>query len=188
MSRNICINPNPFRKQMKIFSFAVFLGVFLFFHQELHAVNSDECLLEALKYAEDSATVKQLREQCQEETGTVSKAKPHESSTAEIGSHGPPEIILKTAQARKPAYFPHRKHQDKYYCGTCHHGRDSNGRLIMYTQKTVIYKCTYCHNIDMQNDKLNGFQLIGHKLCRECHRKNQNITSAKCGTCHRKNL
>ena len=188
MNCNICINPKAFRKQIIIFTLAV-LGVFLFSHQDLYAVNLEGCLLEALKYAEDSTTVKQLREQCQEETGTVSKDKAHESAKAEIDSHGPPEIILKTAQAKKPAYFPHRKHQDKYYCGTCHHGRDSYGRLIMYTQEMVIYKCTYCHNnIDMQNDKLNGFQLIGHKLCRECHRKNQNITSAKCSTCHRKNL
>lgn len=188
MNCKINIKPKTSRKQIIIFSLTAFLLVFFFSHQDLYAVNFDDCLLESLKYAEGSTTVDQLREQCLEETGKVSKAKPQESSPVEIDSQGPEEIVLKTAQERKPAYFPHRKHQDRYYCGTCHHGRDSYGRLTPYTKKTIIYKCTSCHNIDMKNDKLNGFQLIGHRLCRECHRKNQNITSAKCSTCHRENL
>jgi hypothetical protein len=150
----------------------------------------DECLMEALKSADNSVTVGQLREQCQEEeTGTISRAKPSQDSpTVEMSSDGPTEMVLKTAQARKPAYFPHKRHQDKYACGRCHHGRDSSGKLVKYTAKTIIYKCTACHDTDLPNEELSDFKLIGHKLCRECHRKNQDITSAKCSTCHRKNL
>lgn len=102
--------------------------------------------------------------------------------------NGPMEIVLKTAQAKKPAYFPHKKHQDKYFCSRCHHSKDSSGRKARYTEKTVIQKCTTCHNSEMPDEKLNDWQAIGHALCRDCHRKNRGITSAKCSTCHRKNL
>jgi len=111
-----------------------------------------------------------------------------ENASSPVSSNGPAEMVLKTSQAKKPAYFPHKTHQDKYVCGRCHHSKDSSGRLVRYNEETNIYKCAACHNDDMPNEQLNGFQLIGHKLCRECHRKNQDITSAKCSTCHRKNL
>ena len=176
------------KRLLSIISFSALFITLFFPAQDLSAVNLDECLLEAVKYGDGSVTVKQLRQQCQEEAGTISRAKPQDSSAVDVGSDGPTEMVLRTAQARKPAYFPHRKHQEKYYCGSCHHGMDPFGKLAKYSEKTEIYQCTACHNDDMSNEQLNGFQLIGHKLCRECHRKNQNITSAKCSTCHRKDL
>ena len=176
------------KQLLPIICFAILLIKLFFPAPDLYGVNMDECLLEALKYSEYSITVGQLHEQCQQETRTISGAIPQDSSAVEINLNGPTEMVLKTEQAKKPAYFPHKKHQQKYLCGMCHHGKDSSGKLAKYKEKTVIYKCISCHNLNMPNEKLNGFQLIGHKLCRECHRKNQNITSAKCSTCHRKNL
>lgn len=164
----------------------------------LSAGDLNECLTEALKTADDSVTVGQLRKQC----GQKSKTDPAASSSPDnttvqasdvsgetvTGNNGPEEIVLKTPQAKKPAYFPHRRHQDKYTCGTCHHGSNSSGKKIEYDTQTAAYKCTDCHNAGMSNTELNSFKLIGHALCRQCHRKNQDITSAKCSTCHRKNL
>lgn len=187
MQDNITTKQNEFRGQFQIIGFAFILITLFVSAQDLYAVNMNECLMEALKSADDSVTVGQLREQCQQETGTVSKEEPQDNS-AEIGSNGPVEMVLKTSQAKKPAYFPHEKHQGKYSCGTCHHGKSPSGKLVKYTEKTVISNCSTCHNADMPNEELNDFQSIGHKLCRECHRKNQNITSAKCSTCHLKNL
>ena len=175
-------------RQLQIIGIVVLLITLFLSARNLYADGLNECLVEALKYADDSVTVGELRKQCQEETGTISRTKPQDSPAVEIGSKGPAEMVLKTAQARKPAYFPHRIHQKKYPCGTCHHGQAPSGGIQKYNEKTVIYKCTACHNADMPNENLNGFQLIGHKLCRECHRKNQDITSARCSTCHRKNL
>ena len=154
--------------------------------QNLYANNLNECLMKALEIAEDSVTVGQLREQCKQEAGKESLAPPSETDSAV--KNGPEETVLKTAQAKKPAFFPHKKHQGKYPCGKCHHGKSASGTRVKYTPETVVYKCTTCHNSDMPNKELNSFKLAGHNLCRECHRKNQNITSAKCSTCHLKNL
>ena len=201
MKGNIPTKPNALKKLLQIISLATILITLFFPAQDLYADYLNECLMEALKKADDSVTIGQLRKQCQQETGTSSTAKPSQDSSAvekqyvpnenarsPLSSNGPAEMILKTSQARKPAYFPHKTHQDKYTCGRCHHGKDSSGRLVKYTAKTDVYKCAACHNTDMANEELNSFKLIGHKLCRDCHRKNQDITSAKCSTCHRKNL
>jgi len=190
MKDTISTHLDMIRKHLQSISLAVFFFTFFIPAQNIHAFNLDACMLEALKYAEDSVTVGQLREQCREESGTIATtaASSQDSSSADMSPTGPEEMVLKTSQARKPAYFPHKRHQDKYYCETCHHGEDASGKLVKYTDKMVVEKCTACHNVDMPNKELNGFQLIGHKLCRECHRKHQDITSAKCSTCHRKNL
>ena len=162
--------------------------------QNLYGDNLNECFLETLKNADDSVTVGQLRKQCQQETKTSSIASSSQANSPVISNatmmseNGPAEVILKTFQAKKPAYFPHKIHQAKYNCGECHHGQTSLGKLVKYTAKTNIDKCTSCHNTDMANEELNSFKLIGHKLCRECHKKNQDITAAKCSTCHHKNL
>lgn len=148
------------------------LVVFMVFvpGRALLADTQDDCLLKALQSADNSVTVGELRAKCLDPTAAV--------------SDGPAEIILKTSLARKPAFFPHRRHQSIYPCATCHHGKDSSGRRIQYNPETIINKCTTCHNPDMPNMDLNGFKAIGHQLCRECHRTHQNITSAKCSTCH----
>jgi len=153
---------------------ASFILFFCFSEQTFSADNVDKCLLEALQSAANSVTVGQLREQCQQPNDAV--------------SDGPAEVILKTSRARKPAYFPHRRHQVIYPCSTCHHGKDSSGNLVQYSEGMKIPACTSCHNPDMTNVELNGFKAIGHKLCRECHRTHQDLTSAKCSTCHRKDL
>ncbi|GAB4342484.1 MAG: hypothetical protein Kow0089_17600 [Desulfobulbaceae bacterium] len=179
-----------FRDERRAFPAALllFLVLSLVSGGKLSADPLDDCFLQALHYADDAVTVGQLREQCREETEGVATDKPGEPAEGKVHSTGPEEIVLKTATSRKPAYFPHKKHQERYDCGTCHHGRTPAGKREEFSENTVIYKCTFCHNSDMPNEKLNGFQLIGHRLCRECHRKHQDITTARCTTCHRKNL
>lgn len=194
MKINFPIKTNGPGTQLHVVSLAALLLTFFFPASNLYAGTLDECLMEALKKADSSVTVGQLYEQCKPETGTKAMTKPTRDSAAvdngnsPMSSNGPAEMILKTSRARKPAYFPHQKHQDKYACDLCHHGMDSSGKLVKYTAETAIYTCISCHNPDMPNAELNGFQAIGHQLCRECHRKNQDITSATCSTCHRKNL
>lgn len=93
---------------------------------------------------------------------------------------GPADIILQTEKARKPAYFPHRKHQQAYSCTACHHVTDE----IM-----VIDKCASCHNLDISNSEVNSFKKAAHKLCKDCHKKvNETGKDApiKCSGCHTK--
>jgi len=182
------------KQLLSIIAFEALLVTLFCPAQNLYADNLNECLLEALKKADDSVTVGQLREQCQQDAVTNSVTPSSQvnsqviSNTNIMSENGPAELILKTSQGKKPAYFPHEKHQSKYTCGTCHHGKNSSGKLVQYSEKTIIEKCTVCHDSSMPNKELNNFKLIGHELCRECHRKNQDITAAKCSTCHRKNL
>lgn len=93
-------------------------------------------------------------------------------------SLGPEEIILKAESARKPAYFPHRQHQEAFTCTHCHHAKDE----IM-----VIDKCESCHNKDISNPEVNSFKKAAHKLCKECHKQvNDQGKDApiKCSGCH----
>lgn len=198
--------PVTSRARLQIIFFAALLTKLIIPAQGLSADQLNECLLDALIRADDSITVGQLREQCRQELGTGQTTKFSQFSPADekdnvsstdikgerigltIDSDGPTAIILRTSQAKKPAFFPHKKHQDRYSCGKCHHGKDSSGMLVEYSANTIIKKCTACHNSNLPNKELDGFQLIGHRLCRECHRKNENLTLARCSTCHRKNL
>ena len=95
-------------------------------------------------------------------------------------SIGPAEITLQTEEARKPADFPHRQHQEAYSCTACHHAKDE----IM-----VIGKCASCHTKDISNADLNSFKKAAHKLCKDCHKKvNEEGRDApiKCSGCHAK--
>lgn len=173
---------------------ATFPGTFLCFFlfsllvpNGLAAETYEECLLKKIKNAGASVTVGQLRSQCQAVIGSQPAAQSGDGESM-VDRNGPAEIILKTALARKPAFFPHHRHQEKYPCGTCHHDSDYAGMMPNLEDRQEIYKCTACHNEDLPNEELNNFQDIGHALCRDCHRKNQDITSAKCTTCHRRNL
>lgn len=190
MKNNVLPNPPAPGKQLQHISRAALLIILFFSVPDSYAATVDECLLEALKKADLSVTVGQLHEQCPPENGKNLTASPSQdlSEGENAGSNGPAEVILKTSLAKKPAYFPHKRHQDKYACSTCHHGKDSSGRKAVYSAETIIYKCTTCHNADMPDKELNSFQSIGHKLCRECHKTHQDTTSAKCSTCHRENL
>lgn len=71
---------------------------------------------------------------------------------------GPAEITLQTADAKKPALFPHAAHQEKVECDKCH--KDANYTAGAWTKDS------------------------GHALCKDCHKANN--ASTKCGTCHPK--
>ncbi len=98
---------------------------------------------------------------------------------------GPAEMELKTAAAKKPAKFPHRKHQETFECGECHHAKTDDGIQYPYVEGMEIKKCVTCHNKDdMSNPKLNHFKLVAHGLCKECHKKNKASAPTKCSGCH----
>ncbi|MEN8232742.1 MAG: cytochrome c3 family protein [Thermodesulfobacteriota bacterium] len=98
---------------------------------------------------------------------------------------GPDEIILKTAAAIKSAKFPHKKHQEAFECGECHHSKSDDNIKYPYVDGMEIKKCVVCHNKDdMNNPKLNNFKLIAHALCKECHKRNKDKAPTKCSGCH----
>ena len=109
-----------------------------------------------------------------------------------MANNGPAELVLKTAKAKKPAAFPHKKHQDMYKCGQCHHGKDATGKQTPYVDGQEIKKCVTCHNKkDMTNKKLNSFKAVGHARCKECHKKVKKEgekAPTKCTGCHVKGL
>lgn len=114
------------------------------------------------------------------------------SQTMMVASELGPEIIkLQTARKRKPALFPHRKHQEMWSCETCHHGKDSDGNQTPYAVGMRIQHCVTCHNpTSMKNKKLNNFMLAAHTRCKGCHKKiveEEGKTAgpiAKCSGCH----
>jgi len=71
---------------------------------------------------------------------------------------GPAEITLKTEAAKKPAVFPHAKHQAKNECDACH------------------------KNANFPADKKWDMKK-GHGLCQECHKAKGGPT--KCPDCHK---
>lgn len=104
---------------------------------------------------------------------------------------GPETIKLQTSRKRKPAVFPHRKHQEKWSCDNCHHGKDSKGKLVPYTAGMDIQRCVTCHNpTGMKNKKLNNLMLASHARCKGCHKQVVAETGgkagpiAKCNGCH----
>jgi hypothetical protein len=98
---------------------------------------------------------------------------------------GPEEMELKTAAAKKPAKFPHKKHQESYECGECHHSKYADGTKSFYEEGMEIKKCITCHNKDdMDNPKMNNFKVVAHGLCKECHKKNKDSAPTKCSGCH----
>jgi len=96
---------------------------------------------------------------------------------------GPKDITMSTPEEKKPASFPHRKHQDSIACMKCHH---TKGQIM------TVRKCTICHNInDIKNEELNNLKDAGHRLCRGCHKayKEETQKGAKnapltCRGCH----
>lgn len=70
----------------------------------------------------------------------------------------PAEIILKTEEGKKPAVFPHAKHQANNACDACH------------------------KNANFPADKKWDFKQ-GHALCMGCH-KAKNEGPTKCNGCH----
>ena len=105
---------------------------------------------------------------------------------------GPESIVLKTAKAKKPALFPHKKHQDTLKCADCHHSQNADGTQGPYIEGKEA-KCGTCHNAEnMKNEKLVGEKNIGHDRCKGCHKNeakagNKNAPT-KCNGCHVKDL
>jgi hypothetical protein len=95
-------------------------------------------------------------------------------------SIGPGDMILQTEEARKPADFPHRQHQEAYACTICHHAKDD---------MVVIDECANCHTKDIGNADVNSYKKAAHKLCKDCH-KRVNVEGMdapiKCSGCHAK--
>ena len=94
-------------------------------------------------------------------------------------SIGPEEVMLKTKEARKPAFFPHHVHQDMFSCNKCHHVNKG----VM-----VIDDCDKCHNLDISNPDVNSFKKAAHKLCKDCHKainkEEGREAPVKCSGCH----
>jgi hypothetical protein len=104
-------------------------------------------------------------------------------------SLGPAEIKMQTARKKKPALFPHRKHQGMYGCETCHHGTDADGKQTPYAEGMVIQHCVTCHNPKMENKKLSSLMQASHARCKGCHKKLIAEGDAagpigKCSGCH----
>lgn len=103
------------------------------------------------------------------------------------GDTGPEEMVLKTAEAKKPANFPHKKHQEKFECKECHHSKDAEGKQIPYAEGQEIGKCDSCHNDSMADPKLNSFKNAAHANCKGCHKeKAAEGAPTKCDGCHPK--
>ena len=112
---------------------------------------------------------------------------------------GPEEIILKStidpADPDKPrlAFFPHAQHQERYYCSTCHHTTDKDGKQIPYEDGMKIEKCESCHNKSAiytgMPQRLTPFMEVAHLRCKGCHRKlkkeKQPTGPITCKGCHR---
>ena len=81
------------------------------------------------------------------------------------GDKGPETIVLKTAKAKKPVLFPHRSHQSRLDCKTCHENPNRAKDANSWTKKQ------------------------GHALCRACHKKHKaDGAPTKCSACHKKGL
>lgn len=102
---------------------------------------------------------------------------------------GDAEMILQTAQAKKPATFPHAKHQAVLACSECHHSKNEGGTQESYVEGQEIQKCASCHNKEaMTNETLNSFKNVAHALCKTCHKElaqaNKPTGPTKCNGCH----
>lgn len=114
-------------------------------------------------------------------------------SVAIIGSNaiakdtGAADMVLKTEEGKKPATFPHKKHQDAYPCATCHHKSDDAGKQIPCGDEDKIEKCATCHNSTKMTpeSKLDSYKNAAHAMCKECHKKEAKGPT-KCDGCHPK--
>ncbi|MDX1775372.1 MAG: cytochrome c3 family protein [Desulfobulbales bacterium] len=102
---------------------------------------------------------------------------------------GPVVIKMQTSRKKKPALFPHRKHQQMYGCEECHHGMDSEGNQVPYIEGMAIQHCVTCHNPTMKNKKLSSLTQAAHARCKGCHKKvvaesGKAGPIGKCSGCH----
>ena len=115
--------------------------------------------------------------------------------TIAAGNPGPADIVLGEG-GKKPAQFPHKKHQDAFKCAECHHSMTADGKQIPYVDGQEIKKCADCHNATVlagkKKDKLDLDTLkgAGHGNCVECHKAKKDDATIKdkkidkCTTCH----
>lgn len=105
---------------------------------------------------------------------------------AMASDNGPAEMVLKTVAGKKPANFNHAKHQEKFKCGDCHHGKDDHGKQVPYADGQAVQKCDTCHNKEMMADvKINSFKGAAHANCKGCHKAHQEAGApTKCTGCH----
>jgi len=107
------------------------------------------------------------------------------NATEATGDTGPADLELKTSAGKKPAKFPHKKHQETFECKDCHHVKNDEGVKSPYVEGIQVKKCITCHNKDdMSNPKMNSFKLASHGLCKECHKQNKDSAPTKCSGCH----
>jgi hypothetical protein len=107
------------------------------------------------------------------------------NSPSKANDSNPEMMVLKTITGKKPARFPHNKHQKNFACKDCHHGKTDGSSKSPYVDGMEIMKCATCHNnTDMKNPKLNSFKLAAHGLCKECHKQNRGSAPTKCTGCH----
>jgi predicted CXXCH cytochrome family protein len=104
------------------------------------------------------------------------------------GGTGPEDIVLQGADAKKPANFPHKKHQATIKCEACHHTQTADGKQGPYVAGQEK-KCESCHNKDFKNAELNSLKGVGHARCKGCHKdmeKEGKNAPTKCTGCHTK--
>ncbi|MEW6220178.1 MAG: cytochrome c3 family protein [Thermodesulfobacteriota bacterium] len=97
------------------------------------------------------------------------------------------QMTLKTAAAKKPAEFNHKKHSTAYKCGECHHSKGADGKAVADDTGAKAAKCESCHNDTMANEKLNSFQKAAHENCKGCHKKEKEAgknAPVDCKGCH----
>lgn len=119
-------------------------------------------------------------------------------ATLNAADMGPEEITLEIADSKKPkpAYFPHKAHQDALACAECHHSM-ADGKAVPYEEGQAVQKCAECHNGDVLagktkgKDKLDTLKGAFHGNCLVCHKavaeKDETKKDLKkCATCHKK--
>lgn len=118
------------------------------------------------------------------------------SSAADMG---PEEMTLEATNSKKPkpAFFPHKVHQDAFACADCHHGMSEDGAQVPYVDGQEIGKCESCHNAEKLagkksgKNKLDTYKGAAHANCVTCHKEEGKKDPAKkalgkCSTCHKK--
>lgn len=115
----------------------------------------------------------------------VAMSRPPTPSQFTSSTHGnvPKDIELKSGRGRKPAQFPHARHQKKFRCDICHHTQTAYGKKGPYVAGQEA-KCGSCHNSGMSNKKLNNLKDIAHTYCKKCHKAKG--ASTKCRSCHQR--
>ena len=96
------------------------------------------------------------------------------------GNAGPAEITLSDT-GKKPAHFPHKAHQDREKCESCHHTKNADGTQGPYVAGKEA-KCKTCHNSEMANKALGSLKQAAHARCKGCHKEKGAPT--KCNACH----